>query len=49
MFSADSWSFIKSWCRGHEVPAYTHGTLNYGQAALEMFTQVMNGNGITST
>lgn len=34
---------------GHEVPAYTHGTLGVGQAALQMFTQVMNLKPLSST
>ena len=33
---------------GHEVPAYTHGNLARGQAALEMFRQVMAGEPLTS-
>ena len=34
---------------GHEVPAYTHGSLSTGQAALQMFTQIMSGQGLSST
>lgn len=34
---------------GHEVPAYTHGNLARGQAALEMFKQVMAGEPLKST
>ena len=34
---------------GHEVPAYTHGSLAVGQAAFQMFSQIMSNNSLSST
>ena len=34
---------------GHEVPAYSHGTLAVGQAAFQMFSQIMSNNSLSST
>ncbi len=36
-------------CSGHEVPAYTHGTLDVGQAAFQMFSQIMTNNSLLPT
>ena len=35
--------------RGHEVPAYKYGSLSAGEAALQMFSQIMSGQGLSST
>ncbi|KAH8916134.1 serine carboxypeptidase [Atractiella rhizophila] len=48
-FNAGTFSYLRVYGAGHEVPAYTHGTLKYGQAALQMFDQIMAGNGLAST
>lgn len=34
---------------GHEVPAYTVGSLPYGKHALTMYSQAIEGNPISST
>ncbi len=34
---------------GHEVPAYTHGSLSVGEAALQMFSQIMSNSSLVST
>ncbi|KAG7444067.1 alpha/beta-hydrolase [Guyanagaster necrorhizus] len=47
--NAGTFSFIRVYGAGHEVPAYTHGTLHYGQAALQMFTQIMANESLSST
>ncbi|KAH8922642.1 alpha/beta-hydrolase, partial [Atractiella rhizophila] len=48
-FNAGTFSYVRVFGAGHEVPAYTHGTLEYGQAALQMFDQIMAGKGLFST
>jgi carboxypeptidase C (cathepsin A) len=47
--NAGTFSYVRIYGAGHEVPAYTHGSLAYGQAALQMFSQIMSGNGLSST
>lgn len=34
---------------GHEVPAYTHGTLAVGEAAFQMYSQIMGNSSLSST
>ena len=34
---------------GHEVPAYTHGSLSVGEAALQMFSQIMSNSSLVPT
>ncbi|KAI0694524.1 serine carboxypeptidase [Cytidiella melzeri] len=47
--NAGTFSFVRITGAGHEVPAYTHGKLAYGQAASQMFNQIMSGNPLSST
>ncbi|RDX56185.1 serine carboxypeptidase [Lentinus brumalis] len=47
--NAGSFSYIRIYGAGHEVPAYTHGTLGVGQAAFQMFSQIMSNNSLSST
>ncbi|KAK0477322.1 serine carboxypeptidase [Armillaria novae-zelandiae] len=47
--NAGTFSFVRMYGAGHEVPAYTHGALKYGQAAFQMFSQIMSGESLTST
>ncbi|KAJ3476797.1 hypothetical protein NLI96_g10906 [Meripilus lineatus] len=47
--NAGTFSYLRIFGAGHEVPAYTHGSLGIGQAALEMFVQTMNIQPISST
>ncbi|KAH9943528.1 serine carboxypeptidase [Amylocystis lapponica] len=42
-------SYVRVYGAGHEVAAYSHGDLNRGQAALEMFRQAMSGQEFHST
>lgn len=35
--------------RGHLVPAYKFGALEYGEAALQIFTQIMSGKSLSPT
>lgn len=34
---------------GHEVPAYAHGTLGVGEAAFQMYSQIMRNQSLAST
>ncbi|CAL1708590.1 unnamed protein product [Somion occarium] len=47
--NAGTFSYVRFFGAGHEVPAYTYGKLSRGQAALQMFTQAMAGQPLTST
>ncbi|KAI0795769.1 alpha/beta-hydrolase [Abortiporus biennis] len=47
--NAGTFSYVRIFGAGHEVPAYKYGSLTTGQAALQMFTQIMSGNGLSST
>ncbi|KIP01841.1 hypothetical protein PHLGIDRAFT_131081 [Phlebiopsis gigantea 11061_1 CR5-6] len=47
--NAGTFSYVRIFGAGHEVPAYKHGSLTTGQAALQMFTQIMSGQGLSST
>ncbi|KAJ4001654.1 serine carboxypeptidase [Lentinula boryana] len=47
--NAGTFSYIRIYGAGHEVPAYKFGNLAYGQAALQMFEQIMSNQSLTST
>ncbi|KAF8073380.1 serine carboxypeptidase [Lyophyllum atratum] len=47
--NAGTFSYIRIYGAGHEVPAYKFGTLAVGQAAAQMFTQIMGNQGLSST
>jgi hypothetical protein len=46
--NAGTLSYLRMFGAGHEVPAFTWGNLAHGQAALVMFEQIMNDQGINS-
>lgn len=47
--SVENLSYVRFYGAGHEVPAYTWGDLKVGQAALQVFDQIMSGEGLSST
>ncbi|KAF8955857.1 Alpha/Beta hydrolase protein [Flammula alnicola] len=47
--NAGTFSYVRIYGAGHEVPAYKYGKLAYGQAAAQMFTQIMRDEGLSST
>ncbi|EMD34742.1 hypothetical protein CERSUDRAFT_86172 [Gelatoporia subvermispora B] len=47
--NAGTFSYVRIFGAGHEVAAYRHGSLAYGQAALQMFTQIMSNSSLFST
>ncbi|KAF8148216.1 serine carboxypeptidase [Crassisporium funariophilum] len=47
--NAGTFSYVRIYGAGHEVPAYKFGKLDYGQAAAQMFTQIMRDEGLSST
>ncbi|KAJ7596121.1 serine carboxypeptidase [Mycena floridula] len=47
--NAGSFSYLRLLESGHEVPAYTIGDLDYGEAALQMFEQVMAYQSLEAT
>lgn len=47
--NAGTFSYIRVYGAGHEVPAYKYGTLATGQAAAQIFTQIMAGQSLSST
>lgn len=47
--NAGTFSYIRVFGAGHEVPAYNFTGLAVGQAAAQMFTQAMSGAPLTST
>jgi carboxypeptidase C (cathepsin A) len=47
--NAGTFSYIRIYGAGHEVPAYKFGNLAYGQAAAQMFEQIMANQSLTST
>jgi len=47
--NAGTFSYVRIFGAGHEVPAYKFGTLGTGQAALQMFTQIMSNQSLTPT
>ncbi|KAF9476392.1 serine carboxypeptidase [Pholiota conissans] len=47
--NAGPFSYVRIYGAGHEVPAYKFGSLEYGQAALQMFDQIMAEESLSST
>ncbi|KAI0643599.1 serine carboxypeptidase [Trametes meyenii] len=47
--NAGTFSYVRIFGAGHEVPAYTHGSLSTGEAALQMFTQIMSNQSLRAT
>ncbi|KAF8184211.1 serine carboxypeptidase [Pholiota molesta] len=47
--NAGTFSYVRIYGAGHEVPAYTYGTLAVGQAASQMFEQIMADQPLSST
>jgi hypothetical protein len=47
--NAETFSYVRIYGSGHEVPAYKYGSLDYGQAAYQFFSQIMSDNGLSST
>ncbi|KIM38249.1 hypothetical protein M413DRAFT_420804 [Hebeloma cylindrosporum] len=47
--NAGTFSYVRIFGAGHEVPAYKFGSLAYGQAAAQMFTQIMAGQSLSPT
>ncbi|KAJ7075065.1 serine carboxypeptidase [Mycena belliarum] len=44
-----TFSYVRIYGAGHEVPAYKNGTLAVGQAAFQFFTQTMANQSLSST
>ncbi|KAJ7935823.1 alpha/beta-hydrolase [Mycena leptocephala] len=47
--TAGTFSYVRIYGAGHEVPAYQNGTLAVGEAAFQIFSQTMNNQSVTST
>ncbi|GLB40492.1 putative peptidase S10 family protein [Lyophyllum shimeji] len=47
--NAGTFSYIRVYGAGHEVPAYKFGSLDYGQAAAQIFTQIMANPSLSSS
>ncbi|KAF9448783.1 serine carboxypeptidase [Macrolepiota fuliginosa MF-IS2] len=47
--NAGTFSYIRFFGAGHEVPAYKWGTLGVGEAAAQMFTQIMRNQSLSPT
>ncbi|KAH8829056.1 serine carboxypeptidase [Flagelloscypha sp. PMI_526] len=47
--AADNLSYMRFYGAGHEVPAYTWGNLQTGEAALQVFDQIMSAKKLSST
>jgi hypothetical protein len=47
--NAGTFSYVRIFGAGHEVPAYKFGSLAYGQAALQFFSQIMSNQTLSST
>jgi Serine carboxypeptidase len=47
--NAGTFSYLRVFGAGHEVPAYGWRGVRRGEAALQMFTQIMSGNGLSGT
>jgi len=47
--NAGTFSYVRIYGAGHEVPAYKHGTLAVGQAAFQMFSQIMSNQSLSGT
>ena len=46
---AGTFSYLRVFDAGHEVPAYGQPNVPRGEAALQMFTQIMSGNSLLGT
>ncbi|TBU50585.1 alpha/beta-hydrolase [Dichomitus squalens] len=47
--NAGTFSYVRIFGAGHEVPAYTHGSLSTGEAALQFFTQIISNSSLVPT
>ena len=47
--NAGTFSYLRVYGAGHEVPAYKWRGVPRGAAALQMFTQIMSGHKLSST
>ncbi|KAM5538295.1 hypothetical protein V8D89_008182 [Ganoderma adspersum] len=47
--NAGTFSYVRIYGAGHEVPAYTYGTLGVGETAFQMFSQIMSNNSLSPT
>ncbi|KAL0566430.1 hypothetical protein V5O48_012347 [Marasmius crinis-equi] len=47
--NAGTFSYVRIYGAGHEVPAYKFGNLEVGEAALQMFDQIMRNESLTPT
>ncbi|TBU34959.1 serine carboxypeptidase [Dichomitus squalens] len=47
--NAGTFSYVRIYGAGHEVPAYSHGTLGVGQAAFQVFSQIMSNSSLSPT
>ncbi|KIM72376.1 hypothetical protein PILCRDRAFT_81931 [Piloderma croceum F 1598] len=47
--NAGTFSYVRIFGAGHEVPAYKYGNLDYGQAAAQFFSQIMSNSSLSST
>ncbi|KAJ7655893.1 serine carboxypeptidase [Mycena rosella] len=47
--TAGTFSYVRIYGAGHEVPAYKNGSLAVGQAAFQFFTQTMANQSLSST
>ncbi|KAI0662545.1 serine carboxypeptidase [Cubamyces menziesii] len=47
--NAGTFSYVRIFGAGHEVPAYTHGSLAVGEAAFQMFSQIMSNSSLSPT
>ncbi|KAK7045775.1 hypothetical protein VNI00_007176 [Paramarasmius palmivorus] len=47
--NAGTFSYIRIYGAGHEVPAYTYGNLGVGEAAFQMFSQIMANQSLKAT
>ncbi|KAI0065290.1 alpha/beta-hydrolase [Artomyces pyxidatus] len=47
--NAGTFSYVRFYGAGHEVPAYQWGSIPRGAAALQMFTQIMSNQSLTPT
>ncbi|KAF8633769.1 hypothetical protein AX15_001275 [Amanita polypyramis BW_CC] len=47
--NAGTFSYVRIYGAGHEVPSYQYGNLQRGQAAAQMFTQIMSNRPLRAT
>ncbi|KAG7088981.1 hypothetical protein E1B28_012927 [Marasmius oreades] len=47
--NAGTFSYVRIYGAGHEVPAYKFGSLATGEAAFQMFSQIMSNQSLSST